>query len=123
MNFDIIEQNQLVVIYLKGKLIGQHQIATIIDDIEDKIADEKTHFIAELSEVQMINSTGLGVLLSILTKARNAGGELILASLGEQIKKLLIVTKLNAIFTIEPNLEMAIEKLTILKKENETIKM
>ncbi|MGB1206456.1 MAG: STAS domain-containing protein [Chitinophagales bacterium] len=123
MNFNITEQENFVIIALKGKLIGQHQIATIIDDIEDKIADEKTHFIAELSEVQLINSTGLGVLLSILTKARNAGGELILANLSEQIKKLLIVTKLNAIFTIEPNLEKAIEKLTALKKENETIKM
>ncbi len=123
MNFDITEQKEIIIIHLKGILIGQHQIVNIADEIENKIADEKTHFIAELSDVQLINSTGLGVLLNILTKARNAGGELILANLSEQIKKLLIITKLNAIFTIEPNLEMAIEKLTALKKENETIKM
>ena len=72
MNFDITEQKEIIIIHLKGILIGQHQIVNIADEIENKIADEKTHFIAELSDVQLINSTGLGVLLNILTKARNA---------------------------------------------------
>ncbi len=47
-----------------------------------------------------MNSSGIGVLITILTKFRNKGGEVVLVSPSEQIKKLLIITKLNAIFLI-----------------------
>ena len=40
------------------------------------------------------------MLVSLLTKFRNRGGELVLINPSEHMRKLLIITKLNAIFTI-----------------------
>jgi anti-sigma B factor antagonist len=40
------------------------------------------------------------VLITILTKFRNKGGEVFLMKPSEAVQKLLIITKLNAIFQI-----------------------
>ena len=66
----------------------------------------------DLSEVRYMNSSGIGVLITILTKFRNKGGEVVLIKPSDQIRKLLVITKLNAIFTIVESEEEAKTKLT-----------
>jgi anti-sigma B factor antagonist len=54
-----------------------------------------------------MNSSGLGVLITVLTKLRNKGGEVVLLNPSEQVKKLLLITKLNNIFNIFDSKEEA----------------
>jgi anti-anti-sigma factor len=54
-----------------------------------------------------MNSTGLNVLLMILTKARKAGGEAVLCNVSSNISSLLSVTKLNSVFSIYGSLAEA----------------
>jgi anti-sigma B factor antagonist len=67
--------------------------------------------VIDLSQVRYISSSGIGVLITILTKMRNAGGEVFLSSPSEHVKKLLIITKLNNIFNVFETLEEALEQL------------
>jgi anti-sigma B factor antagonist len=50
--------------------------------------------------VRYISSSGLGLLITLLTKMKNAGGELLLTAPSEHVKKLLLITKLNGIFKV-----------------------
>jgi anti-sigma B factor antagonist len=62
-----------------------------------------------------MNSTGLNVLLMILTKARKSGGEAVLCNLSANISSLLSVTKLNSVFTVYNSLdeaELAVSKVS-----------
>ena len=59
-----------------------------------------------------MNSSGIGVLITLLTKYRNQEGEMILIKPSENIQKLLLITKLNKIFTIVNNKEEAVEILS-----------
>ena len=45
-------------------------------------------------------AVGIGLLITILTKFRNKGGEVYLMKPSENVQKLLVITKLNAIFQI-----------------------
>ena len=65
----------------------------------------------ELAEVRFLNSSGLSVLIGLLTRFRNAGGELVLVEPSEQLRKLLVNTRLEAIFTIAPDAAGAAELL------------
>ena len=56
-----------------------------------------------MSKVSYINSSGLNLLVRLLTKVRNKGGELVLISISESVEKLFFITKLNSIFTICAN--------------------
>jgi anti-sigma B factor antagonist len=58
-----------------------------------------------------MNSSGIGVLITLLTKFRNHEGEMVLIKPSETIRKLLIITKLNKIFSINETREAAIKSL------------
>jgi len=64
--------------------------------------------IIDISQLRYINSSGIGVLITILTKFRNKGGEVYLLNPSESVRKLLIITKLNSIFNIVATEEEAI---------------
>jgi len=108
MEFHFEEKEEAVLLRIKGSLVGGYQLPKIVDPLEEYIVQGKNHFVVELSELQSINSNGLSVLLTILTKSRNAGGDVVLANISTQLSNLLIVTKLNSIFTIKENIAAAV---------------
>jgi len=96
---------------LSGDLIGEDTGLNIIEIVNQTIDNAIYKGIIDISNVRYINSSGIGVLITILTKFRNKGGEVCLLSPSENVKKLLIITKLNAIFRIAETVEEAIEKV------------
>ena len=85
---------------LQGDLIGNPDAQELIDVVNNSLNEGMTLCAIDLSSVRFINSSGIGVLVSLLTKFRNRGGEMVLINPSEHIRKLLIITKLNAIFTV-----------------------
>ena len=85
---------------LQGDLIGNPESQQLVDLVNTSIQESMILCAVDLSDVRFINSSGIGVLVSLLTKFRNRGGEMVLINPSEHIRKLLIITKLNAIFTV-----------------------
>ena len=107
---EVIESN-ILVIRLSGDLIGEDNGASILELASDYINNKVRYCIVDISQVRYINSSGIGVLITILTKFRNKGGEVYLINPSENVKKLLIITKLNAIFNVADSEEAAISGL------------
>jgi anti-sigma B factor antagonist len=103
--------DNILFINLQGDLIGEENGLELMDLVNDKINNDVTMCAIDLSEVRYMNSSGIGVLITVLTKFRNKGGEIVLINPSDQIKKLLIITKLNAIFNIVNNESEAISRL------------
>lgn len=93
---------------LKGNLIGEADGINITESFMEQIDHGIRHFILDLSSLQHINSSGLGVFITLLTKARKVGGEVALAGPSTYISNLLMITKLNTIFHIHDNVETAL---------------
>ncbi|AEL26590.1 STAS domain-containing protein [Cyclobacterium marinum] len=105
-----IENNSLV-LKIKGDLIGDDSGPRMVGLVSDGLQDGVKNCIIDLSEVRYISSSGIGVLITVLTKMRNADGEVFLASPSEHVKKLLIITKLNNIFNVSDTLEEALAQV------------
>jgi len=101
-------KNQLLIIRLEGDLIGENDGTGILGIATDAIAQKVMKCVIDISDLRYINSSGIGVLITILTKFRNKGGEVYLLKPSENVKKLLVITKLNAIFQIIQNEEEAL---------------
>lgn len=99
------------VINMSGDLIGEDNGFALLELVNDTISQNIFKCIIDISELRYINSSGIGVLITVLTKFRNKGGELYLVNPSESVKKLLIITKLNAIFSVADTKESATEKL------------
>jgi anti-sigma B factor antagonist len=83
--------------------------ATILHDkLHDLIAEKKLKVVVDLSDVDWMNSTGLGILISGLTTLRNNQGDLKLASVTDKIQSLLTITKLITVFEAYDSVDEAI---------------
>lgn len=104
--------DKVLLLSLQGDLIGGEDTSAILERVQFYIEKNIIKCIVDISDVRYINSSGIGLLITILTKVRNKEGELILINPSEQVKKLLIITKLNAIFSVLKTREEAIKRLS-----------
>lgn len=100
-----------LVLSLQGDLIGEQDGAQILEHVNDAQNAKIMVVLISLEDVRYMNSSGLGVLITLLTKVKNKGGELALMSVSDQILKLLQVTKLDTVFKIYKDQEEAFETL------------
>ena len=118
MNYDCILENDILYIRMEGDLIEEFRDHELLPAINKYIEQQVLLCAVDLSKVRYINSSGIGLLVSILTKFRNRGGELLLINPSEHSKKLLIATKLYAIFTIADNDALASQLLHEVEVEH-----
>jgi anti-sigma B factor antagonist len=87
-------------LFMEGDLIGDEAGPRLAEMVSDSVEEGIKILVIDLEKVRYISSSGLGLLITLLTKMRNAGGELYLTAPSEHVKKLLIITKLNGIFQV-----------------------
>jgi anti-sigma B factor antagonist len=103
MTFENEVKDNNLIIRLSGDLIGEDNGASVLEIATNAIQQQVMTCIIDISKLRYINSSGIGVLITILTKFRNKGGEVYLMKPSENVQKLLVITKLNAIFQIIQN--------------------
>ena len=92
------EENGVIILEPTGKIMGGPDASLLHDKLYEFIEQDKKKVIVDLAEVDWMNSTGLGILISSYTTLRNNGGKLKLANVTEKIKSLLVITKLEPVF-------------------------
>jgi len=113
MNYSFKIEENFLVISLSGDLIGEENGPEIIAELEKHNSNGSLNAIIDISDVRYINSSGIGVLITLLTKVRNKDGELCLINPSESVQKLLIITKLQAIFKVFDTISEAKLKLSV----------
>ncbi|MCK5126120.1 MAG: STAS domain-containing protein [candidate division Zixibacteria bacterium] len=102
------EENGVVIIEPKGKIMGGPESTALHDLLHDLIEQGKIKVVIDLSKVDWMNSTGLGLLISGLTTLKKAEGELKLTNVTDKIKSLLAITKLVTVFKSYDSVDEAI---------------
>ncbi len=100
MNFAQEINSSTLILRITGDLIGEDNGTRLVEAVNEAVSHQVLTCIIVISGLRYINSSGIGVLITILTKFRNKGGEVYLMKPSESVKKLLAITKLNAIFQI-----------------------
>ncbi|PSQ84272.1 MAG: anti-sigma factor antagonist [Bacteroidetes bacterium QS_1_65_9] len=98
MRYNVDERYEAVVITLKGDVLGGPEGAELHDRLRELRDEGKNQIVVDLSKAKFMNSGGLGMLVSAMTTARNAGGDLRFANVADRIESLLMVTKLLTVF-------------------------
>ena len=99
MAFTIEKSGDITVVDVDGQLIvgnRQELKQTVLDELESG----ERKFLIDFSKTGYIDSSGLGVLVSLSKKIREHGGDLRLAALNEDLRTLFELTKLDTLFRI-----------------------
>jgi anti-sigma B factor antagonist len=89
MEITLGEQDGVQVIALEGKIMGGPEDTRITDIIAKFIEQGQINVVLDLSKVTWMNSWGLGICLSGLTRLRNRGGDLRLTGIPVVVKSLM----------------------------------
>ena len=108
MSCAIRKQGESVGVDVEGhRSVGKRQ------ELKQRVLDElekgERKFLIDFSQTGYIDSSGLGVLVSLSKKIREQGGELRLANLNDDLKTLFELTKLDTLFQISDTKERALE--------------
>jgi anti-sigma B factor antagonist len=90
-------QGSVVIIDCYGRIVMGEETAFLRSQVKD-LLNQSRQIVLNLAEVNYIDSSGIGTLVGLYTSARNAGGEIKLASLTNRVKDVLQITKLGLIF-------------------------
>jgi len=95
MRLDVIPQERSgAVLTPVGRLTltTAHELRQAVDDL---VGSGRTRLVVDLSQVELIDSSGVGALVGGLRSARSGGGDLRLASASPQVVTVLRLTNLD----------------------------
>lgn len=100
MNVAIREIEGIAVLDLKGRLTAGVYSETFRDTISCLSQGGKNNLILNMSQVDFVDSSGLGTLVLCFTTLQQQGGALKLANLSRRQLELMVLTKLTTVFEI-----------------------
>ncbi len=92
------EENELIIL-LKGDL----DINTVKEFQEKTLkeyADKDMDIVFDLKDLDYIDSTGLGAIITVFKEVQNKGKKLKIVNAKKNIKKLFLITELDSLFEI-----------------------
>jgi anti-sigma B factor antagonist len=103
----IKDQSGVAVLQVEGQLIvGNRQ--ELKDLVQSALDQGERRLLIDFSRTGYIDSSGLGALVSISKRIREAGGELRLSGLNEDLRSLFELTKLDTLFGIADTPQQAL---------------
>ena len=102
----------VTILDLSGRITLGEGSVQLRDAIRDLLSKGSKLILLNLADVNYIDSSGIGELVSAYTTVRNQGGELKLLNLTKKVHDLLQITKLYTVFDVKDDEATAIASFT-----------
>lgn len=95
------------IVNCNGRIVAGNEVQALHDHLQISLK-ETAVIVIHLGEVTFVDSSGLGMLVRLLTSARSRGGDLKLCAVPEMLVRTFRMTNLHAVFESYPSEEEAI---------------
>jgi len=109
MKFMIEKKDDIVVVSLKASLEGGPDTYQIRDDVKAKLGEGERSFILDMKDAGFVNSTGIGVVVSMLSSVKSAGGNLKVCGVSDRARRAFVTTGVLQLFDVYDDLDTAIK--------------
>ncbi len=107
--FEILSENsEIAVIELFQSALGGVDAINFTDAVNNSSENNIKLLIIDLNKVEIMNSSGLGMLVNALSNLKKHNIQLNLVSVPAKVLKLLQITQLDKVFKIFENSQIAI---------------
>lgn len=100
MNHSITVSGNHVRVFLTGKIYSQ-DASILRDELLEQIDRGATEISIDLSELNYIDSTGLGVLITIHKRIKEKDGKIVMTGAQGMVEQLFKRTRLDRVLTFE----------------------
>jgi anti-sigma B factor antagonist len=107
-SFETLENQNTIILKLNGSLIESMHGSQMLAKVDEYILNGKNKFVLDMAQFVYMNSSGLSVIINLLTKARKADGDAAICNITKKNNDILIITKLNSVFSVFDTEEEAV---------------
>jgi anti-sigma B factor antagonist len=94
------DSGQVIVVDLSGRIILGEGSALLRKTVRELLEEKRNKIVLNLGDVDYIDSSGIGELVSAYTAVKNRGGDLKLLNLTKKVRDLIQLTKLYTVFDV-----------------------
>jgi anti-sigma B factor antagonist len=109
MKFSTKELHNVTVVKMEGSMLGGPEASELNGALHKLLDAKKKLIVVDLSDVQLMNSSGLGMLIGAATTMRNAGGNLKIAGAVEKVAQVFKITKVSLVIELHDTVKGAVE--------------
>jgi anti-sigma B factor antagonist len=111
MNLDLEESGEVSILILRGQLVGT-SAQSFREAIDTLIESGRTQILLDFTDLEFMDSGGIGELVSGYRTIDRIGGALKILKPGKRIQDTLTLTKLLPIFEVFDDRDAAIESFS-----------
>jgi len=108
MSFTIVRDGDTLLVDVDGQLVVSNR-QEFKQAVLDEVEGGARLIVVDFGKSAYIDSSGLGALVSLGKRIREAGGELRLAALNDDLRTLFELTRLDTLFPLYPTRADALE--------------
>ncbi len=108
MDIEVRTQGHVKIIKLRGRLGLGVSLDRTSETLTDLLDAGELHFLLDLQEVPLIDSSGIGLLVRYLTAAKQRGGSLKLLNPSKFALQTLKLVRVLSLFEVFEDLEQAV---------------
>ena len=112
MKVDGRTEGGVLILDVQGRIVGDASLdlrRSINGWMAELSEKDKPSVVLNLEKVSMMDSSGLGVLVSSYTSVQKKDGRLVLAGMGKGLQNLIAISKLTRVFDIYENEDEAVK--------------
>ncbi len=109
MKTSLRQVDGVTIVDCSGRITLGEGSVILRDQVRDLLTKGQKKILLNLGDVNYIDSSGIGELVSAYTTAKNQGGELKLLKLTKKVHDLLQITKLYTVFDVQDDEAAAIK--------------
>ncbi|HEY3356119.1 MAG TPA: STAS domain-containing protein [Polyangia bacterium] len=105
------DRNGITVLQLKGSL-NALTAPEIKGQIDTLVAEKALKVAVDLADLELVDSSGVGAIVSLFKRLRMIGGDVKIAGLRGQPKEIFRILRLEKAFDILPTIDEALARFT-----------
>lgn len=112
IDFSTRQSDGITIVDIKGRITLGEGSVTLRDKVHDLLSKGQKRILLNLGDVNYIDSSGIGELVSAFTAAKKQDGEVKLLNLTKRVHDLLQITKLYTVFDVKDDEALAVESFS-----------
>lgn len=104
----IHHQSEYSILSFEGiKNLDANSAHRVKAEIKGLLSDEVNNVIVDLNNIQFIDSTGFGALISVLKTIKSRDGKMILSGVSDEVRELMDLMQLLSVFQLSSSVKDA----------------
>lgn len=98
MKFQFSKDTDIDVVTLSGNVMGGPEFEPLHNQVKEMVEAGSRKFLFDFGSVKWINSTGVGIMVSLYLSIKNGGGRMVICRPNERVRGTYFISQVDSLF-------------------------